>query len=81
MVLLAQEEGCDQENVWYLDSGASNHMCGKKELFEELAEDVSGKVSLGDSSKLPVRGKGNIKIYQKDGVPAYISNVRITCPT
>ncbi|XXG89956.1 hypothetical protein AAC387_Pa12g1836 [Persea americana] len=74
-VLLAQEEGYGQENVWYLDSGASNHMCGKKELFEELAEDVHGKVSLGDSTQLPVQGKGNIKIYQKDDVPAYISNV------
>ena len=49
--------------------------CGEKDFFEELAEDVSGKVSLGDSSKLLVRGKGHIKIYQKDGMPAYISNV------
>ena len=32
-------------------------------------------MSLGDSSKLPVEGKGKIKIYQKDGKPEYISNV------
>ena len=50
-------------------------MCGKNVLFEELAEDVSGKVSLRDSSKVPIRCKGKIKTYQKDGVPAYISNV------
>ena len=61
--------------MWYLDFGASNHMCGKNELFEELVEDVSGLISLGDSSKLHVQGMGKIRIYQKDGMPAYISNM------
>ena len=50
-------------------------MCGKKELFMELAEGVHGSVSLGDSSKLSVEGRGKIKIYQKDGKPEYISDV------
>ena len=50
-------------------------MWGKKELFEELVEDVSGKVSIGKSSKLPVQWKGKINIYKKDDVLAYISNV------
>jgi len=30
---------------------------------------------LGDSSKLPVQGKGKIKIYQKDGKPEYIFDI------
>ena len=50
-------------------------MCGKKELFVELTEEVHGKVNLGDSSKLSVGGKGKIKIYQKDGKNGYISDV------
>ncbi|KAM1936926.1 hypothetical protein ACFX15_014142 [Malus domestica] len=33
-----------------------------------------GSVSLGDSSKLPVEGKGNIKIIQNDGREEYISD-------
>ncbi|KAM1204163.1 hypothetical protein ACFX2J_019884 [Malus domestica] len=56
-----------EQHVWYLDSGASNHMCGKKEFFAELKDGPYGSVSLGDSSKLPVEGKGKIKIIQKDG--------------
>lgn len=74
-LLLAHEEETGQQNVWFLDSGASNHMCGKKDFFEELTEDVHGNVSLGDSSKLQVEGKGKIKFFTKDGKSEYISNV------
>ena len=27
-----------KENVWLVDSGCSNHMAGRKELFKELDE-------------------------------------------
>ena len=27
------EFGIDRQDVWYLDIGCNNHMCGKKELF------------------------------------------------
>lgn len=37
-------------------------MCDKTELILEL-EDVHGIVSLGDSSKLSIKGRGQIKIY------------------
>ncbi|XP_028054446.1 uncharacterized protein LOC114258659 [Camellia sinensis] len=30
----------NQNNVWYLDSEANNHMCGRKELFVELDKTV-----------------------------------------
>ena len=32
--------GADQEQRWYLDSGASNHMMGSKAAFSELDDDV-----------------------------------------
>ena len=50
-------------------------MCRKKELFMELVEGVHRSVSLEDSSKLSVEGKGKIKIYQKDDKPEYIFDV------
>lgn len=74
-LLLAHDDSSVQNDAWYLNPGASNHMCGNKEFFVELTEGVHGNVSLGDSSKLPVKGKGKIKIYQKDGKPESISDV------
>ncbi|XP_028059411.1 uncharacterized protein LOC114263115 [Camellia sinensis] len=57
------------------NSGANNHMCGKRELFVELDETVQAQVSFGDSSKTPVKGRGNILIKLKNGDHDYISNV------
>ena len=44
--------GGEQEQRWYLDSGASNHMTGSKAAFSELDDDVTGTVKFGDSSRV-----------------------------
>jgi len=64
-----------QENTWYLDIDASNHMCGKRSLFMDLDESISGNVSFGDNSKTLVNGKGKSLIRLKDGRHEFISNV------
>jgi hypothetical protein len=75
ILLFAHDDSNPIDEVWYLDFGSSNHMCGKKDLFVELSEGVHGNVNLGDSSKLSVEGKGKIKICQNDGKKGYISDV------
>ncbi|KAM2194201.1 hypothetical protein COP2_027362 [Malus domestica] len=57
MLLACKNNDRDQDYTWYLDTGASNHMCGRISMFIELNESVSGNVSFGDESKIPVKGK------------------------
>ena len=52
--------GADQEQRWYLDSGASNHMTGSKDSFSELDGDVTGTVKFGDGSRVAIQGRGTI---------------------
>ncbi|XP_037491207.1 uncharacterized protein LOC119369210 [Jatropha curcas] len=40
-VLLTREgEQSPENNIWYLDNGASNHMCGDKKMFVELDQKI-----------------------------------------
>ena len=45
----------EQEQRWYLDSGASNHMIGSKVVFSELDDDVTGTVKFGDGSRVAIQ--------------------------
>ena len=57
LLLMAQdEENFNNETLWYLDSGASNHMCGHEHLFKEMQKIEDGHVSFGDASKVEVKG-------------------------
>jgi len=51
---------CSDNSVWYLDTGASNHMCGDENLFKELTKVDAGHVSFGDASQVAVKGRGTI---------------------
>ncbi|KAJ0833844.1 putative RNA-directed DNA polymerase [Helianthus annuus] len=50
-------------NLWFLDSGCSNHMTGSKASFTKLDEAFKLKVQLGNKQALEVEGKGVVKIY------------------
>jgi len=52
---------------WYLDNGASNHMTGDREKFQELDEAVTGKVRFGDGSTVQIEGKGSVLFECKNG--------------
>ncbi|XP_020266712.1 uncharacterized protein LOC109842219 [Asparagus officinalis] len=75
VLLTYQKSESKNKDIWYLDSGASNHMCGIKEFFTELNEMVQGDVTFGDQSKILVKGKGKIMIQTKMGENRYISDV------
>lgn len=52
--------GNEQDQRWYLDSGASNHMTGSKAVFSKLDGEVTGMVKLGDGSRVVIRGRGTV---------------------
>ncbi|XP_058778162.1 uncharacterized protein LOC131652336 [Vicia villosa] len=57
LLLACQNQVEEKRNKWYLDTGASNHMCGDRSMFVEINEAATGDVSFGDNSKIPVKGK------------------------
>ncbi|XP_074363328.1 uncharacterized protein LOC141704647 [Apium graveolens] len=63
------------ENVWYLDNGASNHMTGRREKFEKLDRTVKGEVKFGDGSVVQIQGRGSIKFLCKNGETRILSEV------
>ncbi|XP_070667392.1 uncharacterized protein [Malus domestica] len=64
MLLMAyvdvQETGSDE--LWFIDSGCSNHMSGKNELFSEFDGSFREYVKMGNNSSLDVLGKVNIRM-------------------
>ncbi|KAH9706546.1 hypothetical protein KPL70_012251 [Citrus sinensis] len=57
LLLARNDTSGGQENTWYLDTGASNHMSGNISTFVQLSESVNGSVAFGDDSKVLVKGR------------------------
>lgn len=60
---------------WYLDTGASNHMCGCEEKFSEIDPSVTGRVKFGDGSTVKIHGLGTVLFQCKNGEHRALTNV------
>lgn len=50
-----------KNDVWYIDSGCSRHMCGNKEWFITFTNtNISGSVTFGDGGQAGIKGKGTV---------------------
>jgi hypothetical protein len=61
---VAQENA---SNIWFLDSGCSNHMTGNKGLFEDLDASIKAHIKLGNDNIVEVMGKGAINVIKNSG--------------
>ncbi|MCH84026.1 retrovirus-related Pol polyprotein from transposon TNT 1-94 [Trifolium medium] len=52
-----------RDEIWYLDSGCSNHMIGNKDWLFEFDSSFKDSVKLGNDTKMSVMGKGNVKLF------------------
>ena len=73
IIFNVQEES--NKDVWYLDSGCSNHMSGNKEIFSSIDESMKFEVRMGNNNKVRVMGKGYISICTKQGEIKQIQDV------
>jgi hypothetical protein len=75
LLMAHNEVNNDNNTVWYLDSGASNHMCGHKYFFKEMRRIEVGHISFGVAPKVEVKGQCTICYLQKDGLVGSIQDV------
>lgn len=64
----------NDETVWFLDSGCSNHMSGKKKYFSNLDESYTDTVKMTNNSTMVVMRKGNIRL-NRNGVTHIVTGV------
>ena len=76
MLLMAYVElhRASRNDVWFLDSGCSNHMCGDRSMFCDLNDGFKQIVNLGNIMKMSVAEKGYVQLCL-NGVTYIISGV------
>lgn len=60
---------------WYIDSGASGHMCCDKSVMDNFVNDGKLEVKVANGDKLYTAGQGSIKVRMKNGNIQTISKV------
>lgn len=60
MLLMAhlEKQEFKRNEVSFLDSGCSNHMCGDAAMFSELDESFRQHVKLGNNTRMIVKKEG-----------------------
>jgi transposase InsO family protein len=75
-IALVADEHTHHVDVWVLDSGASYHICPRREWFSTYEQIDGGNVSMANSSVCKAVGIGSIKIRTHDGKFCTLHDVR-----
>jgi len=65
----------DSVNLWYLDTGCSNHMTGHREWFVNIDDKVKSKIKFADNSSVTAEGIGKVIVQRKDGQHSFINDL------
>ncbi|KAL3702032.1 hypothetical protein R1sor_020054 [Riccia sorocarpa] len=66
----------DYENPWWIDSGTSNHISEKRELFRNIKSILDGQtVGLGNGERYQVQGSGDIHLQLSSGPQFLLHNM------
>jgi hypothetical protein len=64
------------EDTWLIDSGASKHMTGQRDILSSLIENnFPQKVTLGDDYQYPIKGVGESTYKLDSGTPMKMKDV------
>ncbi|KAL9429389.1 hypothetical protein AB3S75_031241 [Citrus x aurantiifolia] len=74
LMTYVEKNGARREDVWFFDSGCSNHMSGDKSLFCDFDESFKHTVKLGNNTRMEVTGRGNVRLKVK-GTTHVVSEV------
>ncbi|GAU47720.1 hypothetical protein TSUD_285070 [Trifolium subterraneum] len=75
MLMVTIKDDSDYSDKWYLDSGCSTHMSGRKEWFTSLRSTQNSQVRFANNSTMAAKGMSDVSIKRKDGKYSMISNV------
>ncbi|XP_047158916.1 uncharacterized protein LOC124829450 [Vigna umbellata] len=65
----------EEERLWYLDTGCSNHMTGNQNWLLDLDTSVKGTIRFANNNTIRAEGAGKVFITRKDGRSVYMHNV------
>ena len=76
MNVVSADVSISGDNVWYFDSGTSNHMTCHGEWFKELQTlGNRGYVETGDDTAHPIAHTGDVPLSMQDGKVKYLVDV------
>ncbi|GAU26641.1 hypothetical protein TSUD_102510 [Trifolium subterraneum] len=75
LLMVTTNEEAKFNDQWYLDSGCSSHMTGRRDWFVSINKSMKSKVKFGNDSTLAAEGVGDVLIMRKDSKQSLISNV------
>jgi hypothetical protein len=76
LFMACNDTNCKTSDLWFVDSGCSNHMTGTKSLFQELDETKKITVQLGNKKEMQVEGKGTVGVDTSHGKVKTLDNVQ-----